>query len=369
MWTWTDDEVDSRLYKRGGIYYVRDRRGNLDAKRSLRTRSRREARERGREWLKSRDHLFGGERRVTWADAVTTWAGDYLPDAVKPSTAKRYLVSEAQISAFIAAEARKRGQADLYVDQIDTKLALEYRRVRRRAGVNIRTLKRDMTAWGYIMSTAVAEGWRHDNPIQAIDRQLMRAKHRPIVLPPMDEVRALVERAGPMLGALVDTLWRTGMRLEECAGLQHEHWSRDGIQLCGDATKTSEARFIPLNDPQDPDWMRAAAGTLAGTPRRLNSPWVFWHGEGERYSTASNSLSRLRKELGFVWKTHDLRHLFAVLYLRHFMPNPRQALYRLQQIMGHASIKQTEEYLKFVGPDVHVIAGPDAERDQKREQA
>src|SRR5690606_40303540 len=104
---WSSDVCSSDLFKRGGIYYVRDRRGNLDAKRSLRTRSRREARERGREWLKSRDHLFGGERRVTWADAVTTWAGDYLPDAVKPSTAKRYLVSEAQISAFIAAEDRK----------------------------------------------------------------------------------------------------------------------------------------------------------------------------------------------------------------------------------------------------------------------
>eukprot|EP00803_Ostreobium_quekettii_P006119 evm.model.scf_5299.1 EVM.evm.TU.scf_5299.1 scf_5299:57-2279(-) len=366
---WTDDEVDARLFRRqkNGPWHIRDRRGKTDAKRSLRTRSKAQARIAGREWLISRDHLFSAEPRVAWSDAVLNWSGHYLPESVKESTATRYLVSEAQISLFIEAEARKRGQSDLYIDQIDVKLIMAFLRFRKAAGVAVRTRKRDLTAWADIMSSCVAEGWRDDNPVQAVDKKVVRAKHQPIVLPPMEEVRRLIEEAGPMKGRLVDLLWRTGLRLEEGTQLIHANWDKNEIRLFGDGTKTSRPRVVPLSDQQDPHWMREAAGTLAGTPRHLKSPHVFWHGDGLAFRTMSNNLKVIRKRLGFTWHTHDLRHLFAVLYLRHFMPNPRQALYRLQQIMGHASIKQTEEYLDFVGPSVNVTDIPDMEREQKRE--
>jgi integrase/recombinase XerD len=60
---------------------------------------------------------------------------------------------------------------------------------------------------------------------------------------------------------------------------------------------------------------------------------------------------------------HDLRHLFAIRYLESFEPHPRQAIYRLQQIMGHKSIKQTEEYLQFVKPDAPTVE----QQEQKQE--
>ena len=78
----------------------------------------------------------------------------------------------------------------------------------------------------------------------------------------------------------------------------------------------------------------------------------------------SSRMAVIRRRLGFTWTTHDLRHLFAIKYLEAREPYPKNALYLLQRIMGHASIKQTEAYLQFVKPD----ADTDSEQEQKQEQ-
>ena len=46
------------------------------------------------------------------------------------------------------------------------------------------------------------------------------------------------------------------------------------------------------------------------------------------------------------FKFHDLRHLFAVRYLR-----DGGGIYALQGILGHTSVKTTEIYLAFLTPD------------------
>ena len=43
---------------------------------------------------------------------------------------------------------------------------------------------------------------------------------------------------------------------------------------------------------------------------------------------------------------HDLRHKFAVDYLR-----KGGSIYQLQQYLGHASIRTTEGYLAYVTPE------------------
>lgn len=68
-------------------------------------------------------------------------------------------------------------------------------------------------------------------------------------------------------------------------------------------TKGGGTRTVPLSG--------AAAGTLAGTPRRLGCPWVFWHGEGERYRNLSSRLREIGRTLEppIRFRIHDLRHL------------------------------------------------------------
>ena len=45
---------------------------------------------------------------------------------------------------------------------------------------------------------------------------------------------------------------------------------------------------------------------------------------------------------------HGLRHLFAIRWLR---GEGRDRLPTLSEIMGHSSVKQTEQYLAYVSPE------------------
>ncbi len=141
----------------------------------------------------------------------------------------------------------------------------------------------------------------------------------------------------------------TGMRQEEIASLKHRQVdiNRESVQLV--KTKTKRARSVPMDE--------RAVGTYRGTPPYVSGEFVFWHDKGARYSNVS---SRFREMTGraaaeakragksFVrFRFHDLRHWFAVDYLR----SRRGSIYELQQVLGHRSIKTTEIYLDFLTPE------------------
>jgi integrase/recombinase XerD len=73
---------------------------------------------------------------------------------------------------------------------------------------------------------------------------------------------------------------------------------------------------------------------------------VFWHGEGERYRNPSSRIAAIGKRAGVRFRRHDLRHHYAVDDLR-----AGGSIYDLQQILGHASIKTTEDDLRFLTPE------------------
>jgi len=103
----------------------------------------------------------------------------------------------------------------------------------------------------------------------------------------------------------------------------------------------------------------------------MGSEYVFATGSGEPYKNLAANCREIKKRLKakglgeFAWTMHDLRHLFAIMFLESFEPHPRQAIYRLQQIMGHASIKQTEEYLQFVKPDAPASVQQEQKQDHR----
>ncbi len=87
-------------------------------------------------------------------------------------------------------------------------------------------------------------------------------------------------------------------------------------------------------------------------PAHLHSRWVFWHHEGQRSSRISNQFSATvrraikRKLIDRPFRFHDLRHWFAVDYLRR-----GGNIYDLQKELGHSSIQTTEMYLDFLTPE------------------
>jgi integrase/recombinase XerD len=108
-------------------------------------------------------------------------------------------------------------------------------------------------------------------------------------------------------------------------------------------TKGSKLRAVPLSD--------LALAILKRQPRTTYSKIVVWRGKGltidwvsSRFGAVARKLAQTSK--GFVrFRFHDLRHLFAVQYLRN-----GGSIYARQGILGHASIQTTEMYLSHLTP-------------------
>jgi integrase/recombinase XerD len=90
--------MSSNLYKRGTVWWGRVQLAGTDARRSLRTSDRAEAKRRLAKWREELEAArFYGEARATWQDAVIRFATEVMPNSIKPSTADRYNVSLRQL--------------------------------------------------------------------------------------------------------------------------------------------------------------------------------------------------------------------------------------------------------------------------------
>jgi len=254
-----------------------------------------------------------------------------MPGSIKPSTAKRYLVSFRQVRHHLDGK---------HMDAITRKDIARLIGARKPAATN-RTVRNDLTAISRVFASAIGWGICEHNPALEYDRSLVRARTEPIVLPSPEEIeRAIAAKSS--FSKLIALASQTGMRQQEIVGL---HWrqvelNRGVITLS--RTKTDSARAIPLRGPL----LELAAGTLTGTPRHPTSPLVFWHGDGEPFRNFAANFKAWRDRQGITFRFHDLRHYFAVMYLR-----GGGYIYDLQAILGHASIKTTEMYLRYLTPE------------------
>ena len=109
-------------------------------------------------------------------------------------------------------------------------------------------------------------------------------------------------------------------------------------------TKGNKLRAVPLSD--------RVLAILRRQPRTTYSQIVFWRGQGQTMDWVSSQFGAVARKLsqsskGFVrFRFHDLRHLFAVRYLR-----DGGSIYALQGILGHTSIQTTEMYLAHLTPE------------------
>ena len=318
------------LYQRNGTWYARVWIRGHDVRRSLRTASRPEAVKRLKKILEQAEHVrFDGEVRHTWKEAVVEWS-KAAKQTIKPSTLKRYLVSLGQVRGIMDA---------LYVDEITAKTIS---RIARRSGPSNATRRRDLTAVAVVLRWCCAHGWREDNPARIWDRSVVRERRDPIILPEIADIDRVVATAPGNFARLIRFAQYTGMRLEEVAGLRRDQIRGDTAQLL--YTKSGRPRAVPLDE-------RAICIKTATVPF-MNSPYLFWHGGGERYRNVSSRFRVLVKRSGArPFRFHDLRHWFAVDYLRR-----GGSIYALSQVLGHTSLKTTEIYLDHLTPEEQLAA-------------
>lgn len=328
---------ERNLYKRQGTWYARVKVRGRDHRRSLRTSSKVLAQKRLRKIQNEADHFRDhGEERHTWKGAVVEWS-TAMVGAVKPNVLTRYKISIRLVRPIMD---------PLYIDEVTTKTIAKVVKHRRAGKASNATIRRDLTAVSSVLRYCCAQGWREDNPAHAYDRSVIRERRDPIVLPEVADIDVIAARAGGNFGRAIKYAQYTGMRQEEIFSLER-------AQIRGTVTdlwksKTDKARAVP-NDER-------ALGTLKGTGSPADSRWVFWHGKaGETDRRYKNVASRFRhlirealedKTITRAFRFHDLRHWFAVDYLRR-----GGNIYNLQGILGHSSIKTTELYLAFLTPE------------------
>jgi integrase/recombinase XerD len=323
------------LIKRNGVWYARIQVHGRDVRRSLRTGSRVEAKKRLALVLDQVAHYRTfGENRHPWKEAVVEWTNS-APE-ISPGTMTRYLVSLRQLRGILD---------ELYIDEINARTIAQ---IARRAGVSNATRRRDITALAVVLRWCVSQGWREDNPAKAWDRSIIRERRDPITLPAPYDIDTVVSGAPGNFANLIRFAQYTGMREEECASLERPQVDLHRAAANLTRTKTNRPRSVPLDE--------RAVGTLAGTPARVGCGFVFWHEPGERYQNVSSRFAAIvrkaqahakaaKQPAPRAFRFHDLRHWFAVDYLRR-----GGSIYSLQQILGHSSIRTTEIYLAYLTP-------------------
>jgi len=330
------------IYTRNGIYWARFKIKGIEYRQSLRTRSEAKA-ERNLKALKesiSQTVYFGESEPVSWEAAVVSWH-EHGSKAikVKASSFNRYLVSIAQLRPWLDGK---------LVQQIDVKLLKAMVKDRQRAKTSNATIRRDLTAVASVLGHCMDLDWIEENPAKMIDRSRFKEDRTRYILPRPDSIALVFANASRFMD-MAELSLLTGMREEEVASLEHDRVDRKRMSITLELTKNGSVREVPIS--------RAALAVIDRQPQHIKAAWVFWRGNGERHShIASQFAAKMgrvaqkaaRDEREFKrFRFHDLRHLFAVTYLR----ERRGSLYDLQDILGHSSIQTTERYLDHLTPE------------------
>lgn len=277
-----------------------------------------------------------GDDRKRWEDVLAEW-GNHIVHHIGERTFRRYLNSLEIIDTHLNG---------LFVDEISDDTVAAIVKARRTRKLTTATIRRDLTALSSVLSFAIDEKWRKGNPaLEAMQSRRMKERRDPIVLPEDRDIAMAVERAPGNFKHLIRAALLTGCRQDELVTLERRHVDlpRRAISVLG---KGNKRRVVSLSDE--------AVALFRVIPPSLATRAVFWHSDGRPFVNVATRFSLYGRQLAAAtakdgrefrrFRFHDLRHRFAVDYLR----SGRGSIYTLQQELGHTSLKVTEIYLSFL---------------------
>lgn len=324
------------LYERGGIWYARATIGGREQRRSLKTGDRREAERRLKEWLKGRSP-YHGTIRHTFAEAVELWlaAGNWKPKTLA-GYAKLLNSAGGIVEHF----------GDLFWDQVDKAELQRFIDKRRLAGSGVATINRYLSVISGIANhVRELDGWPEINPVSLLAKKPRQEKRKHFVRPPAADIDAYFARMRGTFGDLCRVALESGARKDELVFL-HRDQAANGRATFND-TKSGIPRTIA--------WTPTARAIVDRQPV-TKSPFVFntrnggpykrvtemWREVVHRAQKMAQSQGRRLTPMRF----HDLRHEYAIRYLEN-----GGSIYRLQKLLGHSTIGQTEWYLAYLTPE------------------
>ena len=212
------------------------------------------------------------------------------------------------------------------------------------------TAARRLSALRQYFRFLVNEGLRKDDPTTALDapkrgRPLPKILSETEVVAMIDAVGQEDKAAALRLGALMELIYASGLRVSEVVGLPLAAAKRDQPFLVVRG-KGSKERLVPLNDTAK----RALAAYLEVRGKFLRrsikaSPWLF-PSSGDSGHLTRQRLGQLLKDAAAKAgidpvrvSPHVLRHAFAT----HLLDRGAD-LRALQKMLGHADIATTQIY-------------------------
>ena len=342
--------MSSNLYLRNGIYWARFKIRGHSYRFSLRTRSEATAKKRLKaemERVADQAH-FGISGPVSWKQAVVEWEAEVSASrSVSEKTLTRYKTSLVQCRQWLD---------DKDVQDIDAALIREMIKARQRQGCTNATVRRDLTAIASVLDHAVELEWIEDNAARSYNRKRVPERRDPIILPTDDDIAYTLGKDRTRFVDMILFARETGMRQDEIGSLEHAMIDKRAkvITFIG---KRRKLRTIPLT--------AKALNIIETQPRYLGCDWVFYRMDQDkngnpvavRYSNIASNFRAYtqRAEIRAAkarlpyrrFRFHDLRHLYAVEYLR----QGKGGIYDLQKVLGHTSIKTTEVYLDYLTPE------------------
>ena len=207
---------------------------------------------------------------------------------------------------------------------------------------------------------SINEGYLVENPLQGFKRR--KAEPR-IVNTPEEILQALLKTpnqktfTGLRDYALILLTLDTGIRPKEAINLLENHFDLKHlvINIPSEEAKTRTSRSLPILPP--------TAQAINRLIRARHPSWrtdtpVFCSSEGSTLSrfTWGDRMQLYSKTLGFKIRPYDLRHCFAIMYLR-----AGGHAFGLQKTLGHTDLSMTKRYVFLTGQDLkeaHYSASP-----------
>ena len=206
----------------------------------------------------------------------------------------------------------------------------------------------------------IKEGIMEINPLE--DYKKRKADPRIVDIPP-ERLQALLSLpnqktfAGLRDYALILFTLDCGVRPKEAFQLIPAHFdlTHFSVTIPAEISKTRHSRTLPI--------LPHTSEIIKRLIRVRPDDWeedipVFCNNEGEELNrrTWNDRMDSYSKKLSFKIRPYDLRHAFAIMYLR----NGGNA-FSLQKMMGHENMDMTKRYLNITGQDlrkVHQQASP-----------
>jgi integrase len=257
-----------------------------------------------------------------------TFAHEYLPwyaSSRRPSSARRYRDALKPLVAFFGPE-RLAHLSLLSVER--------YKQYRLAQGVSPVTVNAELKTLRHMYSTALAWGKLTTNPLATLKRYRTAIRHMRTLS--MDEEARLLAACSNTVRPLVLVALYAGLRRGELLALRWGHVDLAHRLVTVDAAtaKSGKTRSIPLNATA----LAAFQGLYTGQTR--DEP-VFLNFYGQPLYDPNWGLRQAISRSGIApCRLHDLRHTFASRLVQ-----AGADLRSVQELMGHASLRDTERYL------------------------